>query len=191
MFGALLMLVPSVGRALLLWVFSPAMALTLWPEAPLNVMVSPLVSQFAVAGLFGAAFDAVFVLIAGRYVERALGGPGVAATFVAGAYAGAIARLVLTPASAVPGFGASGGLFAIVGAYLMLYGIPAGLPLNLRGSRVKQIGLLALIWTALQLAFLLATRGGDVSIQVIEPLGGLAAGVALARPLLRWRYRRA
>ena len=185
------MVVPSVGTSLLLWVFSPAMAFGLWQDAPLNVVASPLVSQFAAAGLFGAAFDAIFVLIAGRYVEQALRGLGVAATFVAGAFAGAIARLVLTPGSAVPGFGASGGLFAIVGAYLMLYGIPAGLPLNLRGSRVKQIGVLALIWAGLQFSFLLATRGGDVSIQVVEPLGGLAAGVALARPLLKWRYRRA
>ena len=114
---------------------------------------------------------------------------GVAAVFVAGAHGGALARLLLTPGSGLPGLGASGGLFAVIGAYLMLYGIPAGLPLNLRGSRATQVAALALIWAAVQLAFLLAVGGGDLSVSIVEPLGGLLAGAALARPLLRWKYR--
>ena len=185
------MLLPQVAAAALGLVFSPQLALGLWRDAPGVVLAAPLVSQVAAVGIFGAAFNAVLLLIAGRHVERALGGVGVVATFVAGAYAGALARLVLTPGSGVPGLGASGGLFAMIGAYLILYGIPAGLPLNLRGSRLAQIAALALIWGAVQLAFLLAIGGGDLSAGIIEPLGGLAAGVALARPLLAWRYRRA
>ena len=190
-FGALMMLLTPVVAAAVGLIFSPALALALWQSDPATVALSPLLSQFAAAGLFGAAFDAVMLLVAGRYVERAVGPVGIVVTFVAGAYAGALARLVLTPGSVVPGFGATGGVFAIIGAYLMLYGIPAGLPLNLRGSRLVQVAALALIWAALQLAFLLAAPGGDISVPIIEPLGGLAAGVGLARPLLRWRYRKA
>lgn len=185
-----MMVLPPVGFVALSWAFSPALALTAWREAPAIVAASPLVSQVAAASLFGAAFNAVLLLISGRYVERAVGPVGIGVLFVAGAYAGALARLVLTPGSATPGLGANGGLFAIIGAYLMLYGIPAGLPLNLRGSRVAQVGALAAIWAALQLAFILAA-GGDLSVAIVEPLGGLAAGVALARLMLRWRYRKA
>lgn len=191
MFGALLMLLPPLMPAVAGWAFSPAMALALWRDAPGVVALAPLVSQVAAASLFGAAFNAVLLLIAGRYVERAIGPVGIIMLFVAGAYAGALARLVLTPGSVMPGFGANGALFAAIGAYLMLYGVPAGLPFNLRGSRLAQIAALAAIWTALQLAFLLAAAGSDWSVAIVEPLGGLAAGVALARPLLRLRYRKA
>ena len=187
-FGALMMLLPPVALAAMGWSFSPAMALALLRPEPWVVAVSPLVSQFAAASLFGAAFNAVLLLIAGRYVERAIGPAGIVVLFVAGAYAGALARLVLTPGSIVPGFGANGGLFAAIGAYLMLYGIPSALPLNLRGGRAAQVAALGAIWAALQLVFLLAA-GGDGSTAIVEPLGGLAAGVALARPLLAWRYR--
>ena len=190
-FGALMMLLPPVFAGAIEWVFSPAMALGLWREVPAMIAASPLVSQVAAAGIFGAAFNAVLLLISGRHVERAVGPVGLIATFVAGAYAGALARLLVTPGSGVPGFGANGGLFAVIGTYLMLYGIPAGLPLNLRGSRVGQIAALALFWTILQVLFMLASAGADLSTAIVEPLGGLAAGVALARPLLRWRYRKA
>lgn len=189
MFGALLMLLPQVAVAAVGYAFSPMLALALWREEPGVVAAAPLLSQFASAGIFGAAFNAVLLLISGRHVERALGGVGIVVAFVAGAYGGALARLVLTPGSGLPGLGANGGLFAVIGAYLMLYGIPAGLPLNLRGSRATQVAALALIWAAVQLVFLLAVGGGDLSVSIIEPLGGLLAGAALARLLLRWRYR--
>jgi membrane associated rhomboid family serine protease len=189
-FGGLLMLLPSMLQDALTWVFTPALVLASAAEQPLRAAVSPLVSQAAQVGFFGAAFTAVLLLISGRFVERALGW-GVAIAWVAGAYGGAAARLLLTPGSIVPGFAASGGLFAVIGAYLMLYGIPRGLPLNIGGGRVAQVATLAGIWSLLQLAFGLASGGIELSVQIIEPLGGLAAGVALARPLLAWRYRRA
>ena len=54
-----------------------------------------------------------------------------------------------------------------------------------------QIAALALLWAVLQLLFALAAGGLDWSVQIVEPLAGLAAGTALARPTLAWRYRRA
>ena len=189
MFVALLMLIPSMAMLAVAWCFSPAALVAAWQEGVPAVAVTPLVSQLAQIGLFGAAFDVIFLLVTGRYVEQALGGIGVVATFVAGAYGGALARLLLTPGSGVPGLAGSGSLFALIGAYLMLYGIPRGLPFNLRGSRPVQIAALALIWAVVQLVFMLIAAGGDLSVSIVEPLGGLAAGAALARPLLAWRYR--
>ena len=189
MFVALLMLIPSLAMLAMAWCFSPMALIAAWPQGGPAMIASPLVSQLAQVGFFGAAFDAIFLLITGRYVEQSLGGTGVVVTFIAGAYGGALARLLLTPGSGVPGLAGSGSLFALIGAYLMLYGIPRGLPLNLRGTRAVQIAALALIWAAVQLVFMLVAAGGDLSLSIIEPLGGLAAGAAMARPLLAWRYR--
>ena len=162
-----------------------------WAQGDWSIAVAPLASAFAQVGLIAAAFQAVLLLIVGRYVERSLGKVGVVGLFVAGAYGGAIARLVLTPGSVTPGLNANGALFAVVGGYLMLYGLPRGMPVTVGGSRPAQIAALAGLWALVQLAFMLVSRGSDLSVQLIEPLGGLAAGVALARPLLAWHYRRA
>ena len=190
-FGGLMLLIPGVFSALLGLVFSPAAFLATWRSDPLVALLSPLASQFAQVGILAAAFTAVLLLISGRFVEQALGGVGLVALLVAGLYGGALARLALTPGSLTPGLSASGGVFAVIGAYLMLYGVPRSLPLTVAGSRPKQILVLAAIWAALQLAFGLVGGGVDLSVQLVEPLGGLAAGAALARPLLAWRYRRA
>ena len=44
---------------------------------------------------------------------------------------------------------------------------------------------------AIQIAFAIVGGGFELSVTIVEPLGGLAAGVALARPLLAWAYRKA
>jgi membrane associated rhomboid family serine protease len=48
---------------------------------------------------------------------------------------------------------------------------------------------LAAGWVFLQSLFGLAFSGGRIAIAA--HVGGFAAGLALARPLLLWRYRRA
>ena len=189
-FAALLIaLSGDVAETALGFVFSPAMALAMWRGSPIIALLSPLASQLAQLGVFAAAFDGVLLLIAGRYVERALGGVGLLALYGAGSYGGALARLLLTPGSATPGFSASGALFAIVGGYLMLYGVPRGLPVTVGRSRLQQVGALALLWALIQGAFALAGGALDLSVMLVEPLGGLAVGVAVSRPLLAWRWR--
>ncbi|MDB5696374.1 MAG: hypothetical protein JWN21_1917 [Sphingomonas bacterium] len=190
-FGGLMMLIPSVFAASKEFVYSPAGFLAAVGGDPLVALVSPLVSHLAQIGIFSAAFTAIFLLIAGRFLERAVGGMGIMVLMVAGLYGGALARLLLTPASVTPGFSPSGGLFAIIGAYLMLYGVPRGLPVKANGGRAVQIATIAAIWAALQLVFAVVAGGVDFSVQIIEPLGGLVVGAALARPVLAWRYRRA
>jgi membrane associated rhomboid family serine protease len=73
----------------------------------------------------------------------------------------------------------------------MLYGVPRGIPIAQRQSKLVQIAAIAGIWLALQLAFMLAAGQFELSVSIIEPLGGLLAGVAIAQPLMRWRYRKA
>ncbi|WP_182466809.1 rhomboid family intramembrane serine protease [Sphingomonas gilva] len=162
-----------------------------WVQSPVRALLTPLASQFLPTGIIVLVFNGLFLLLAGRFVEKAIGPAGLGAVFVAGVYGGALARLLLTPGSPIASAGSTPALFAVVGAYLMLYGVPRGIPIAQRQRRIVQIAALAGIWVAIQLLFMLAASSLEFSVSVIEPLGGLIAGVALARPLVRWRYRNA
>ncbi len=153
--------------------------------------VSPLFAQLLVSNIVNTLFNLIFLLIAGRYVERSLGAGGLIVLVVAGAYLGAIARTLLSPWSYIPTLGADAAVFAVIGAYFMLYGVPEAVPVARHYSRVQQIGALALVWVLVQLSFMMVSGGLEFSVSIINPLGGLAAGIALARPLLAWRYRNA
>ncbi len=188
---AVMQLAPPVSAAMLRLAFIPAMVVGggEW-QSPL-AWVSPLVSQFVLGPIVNAIFTTILLLIAGRYAEKALGGVGLLVLFVAGAYGGAIARLALTPGSILMTAGADAGLFAFVGAALMLYGVPAVIPINPRYSRPLQIAALAAFWCVIQIAFMLASGVFELSVSIINPLGGLLVGALLGRPLLAWRYRKA
>ena len=136
-------------------------------------------------------FNLVFLLVAGRYVEQSIKPFGVAALFLAGAYGGALARLALTPDSFVPSAGMDASVFALIGAYLMLYGVPRFMPVFDGQPRSVQIAIIAAIWLAFQMILAVVTQSFELSVTIVEPLGGLLAGVLLARPLLAWTYRKA
>ena len=162
-----------------------------WLQNPTQAVLSPLASQFLPTDFFSLIFNGIFLLIAGRYVEKALGPVGLGVVFAAGAYGGALARLLLTSGSSLASAGATPAVFAVIGAYLMLYGVPRGIPIAQRQTRLVQIAALAGVWLALQLAFMLAAGQFELSVSIVEPMGGLIAGVAIAQPLMRWRYRKA
>lgn len=187
---AVVQLAPVVYNTVLPYGFAPALFIAGGWSDPL-AWGSPLVSQFLLGGILIALFNAVLLLIVGRYVERSIGPLGLYLTFVLGAFAGAAARLALTPGSPLITTGANAGFFALVGAYFMLYGIPAALPIPHNYSRPLQIAVLAAIWAAIQVAFMLTSGAIELSVSLIDPLGGLLAGMVLGRPLLRWRYRNA
>jgi membrane associated rhomboid family serine protease len=162
-----------------------------WREVPLLTLLSPLLSAFVARDFVSAIFDGVLLLIAGRYVEKAIGPVGLGAVFVAGCYGGALLRLLLTPHSMLPSAGLTPALFAAIGAYLMLYGVPASLPVPRHLSRSLQIGVVAGFWLAVQLVFSFATKSFELSVSIVDPIGGLVAGMLLGRPLLSLKYRKA
>ncbi|AJP71496.1 hypothetical protein TS85_06475 [Sphingomonas hengshuiensis] len=162
-----------------------------WHQYPVISWASPLASALIPRSILDAVFNGVFLLIAGRFVERAIGPVGLGVVAVAGAYGGALARLALTPGSLIVSAGLAPTLFAVVGAYLMLYGAPHALPVPRNQPRVVQIAVLACYWIAVDLAFALVSGSVEISSSIIGPLGGLLTGVALARPLLAWQYRKA
>jgi len=181
----------GLGNALMAFGFSPAAFLLTWQSEPVTSWLSPLASAFLPADILFAVFNGVLLLIAGRFVEKAVGPLGIAVLFVAGSYGGALLRLILTASSPMPSNGSSPALFAIIGGYLMLYGPPRALPVPQHLSRSLQIGVLALFWLGIQIAFSLAALSFEVSVTLLDPIGGLIAGMLLARPLLALRYRKA
>ncbi len=178
--------------ALLRYGYTPALvSLGVWREAPVLAALSPLASAFLPSDFFSAIFNGILFLIAGRYVEKAIGPVGLGIVFVAGCYSGALARLLLTPYAMLPSSGLSPALFAAIGAYLMLYGVPQSLPVPRHLSRSLQIGVVALFWLVVQLAFSIATKHFEFSVSIVDPFGALIAGMLLARPLLALKYRKA
>ncbi|MDB5705805.1 MAG: hypothetical protein JWN66_2921 [Sphingomonas bacterium] len=162
-----------------------------WRDDALRSWLSPLASVFLARDFVSAIFNLIFLLITGRFVEKAVRPVGLGAIFVAGAYGGALARLILTWSSGVPSAGLDPAVFAVIGAYFMLYGVPRAFPIAQGHGRWAQIGILAGVWLAIQIAFSIAAQSFELSVTIVEPIGGLLAGMALARPLLAWTYRKA
>ena len=162
-----------------------------WNNDPLRAWLSPIASALIPRDILSFVFDLVFLLIAGRFVEKALRPIGLGIVLLAGVYVSAAARMLLTPGSVIAGAGMDAALFAVIGAYFMLYGMPAAIPIGRGQSRMVQIAMLAGVWFGIQLVFSLISGNIELSVTFVEPLGGLLAGVLLARPLLRWQFRRA
>ncbi|MGY4397941.1 membrane associated rhomboid family serine protease [Sphingomonas sp. UYAg733] len=172
--------------------FSPQLFLAgAWRDDPFWSWLSPLASAFLARDFVSPIFNLIFLLIAGRFVEKAIRPVGLGIVFLAGAYGGALARLILTPNSLLPSAGLEPALFAVLGAYFMLYGVPRVIPIAQGHSRSIQIAILAGVWLAIQIIFQIVGQSFEMSVSIVEPIGGLVAGVALARPLLAWQYRKA
>lgn len=153
--------------------------------------LTPLSATLVHGGFLHLAFNMVMLVYCGRLLERALGWQGMAALYVIGAYAGAAGHWAFEPSSAAPMIGASGAISAILAGYAMLFAerpVPAIGPIP---SRVVRIAWLAAAWIAIQLLIGFASGGGGSGIAIGAHIGGFAAGLLLARPLLLWRYRNA
>lgn len=155
------------------------------------VWLTPLSATLLHGGLLHLGFNLLMLYYCGREDEVALGRAGVALLYVIGAYAAAAAQYAAGPHSPIPMIGASGAVSALVGAYAMLYGQRRPSKLAPELARWLHIAWLAIAWIAFQLMLGLVSRGQGMAIATAAHVGGFLAGVLLARPLLRWRYRKA
>jgi membrane associated rhomboid family serine protease len=153
------------------------------------VWLTPLTCTLSHGDLVHLGFNMIMLVYCGRMVEAVLGAGALSALYLVGAYLAAAAQFLVDPGSPVPMIGASGAISAVLAVYALLFGrndvkrwgpIPA--------HWVRAIWL-ALAWTAVQWMVGLATRGGGYQIATAAHVGGFLAGLALARPLLAWRYR--
>jgi len=152
--------------------------------------LTPLSSALLHASLMHLAFNGLMLLFCGRHVEWAIGAPMMALLYLVGAYVSAATHYLVDPASMVPVVGARGAISALVGSSALLssrqritskFGIP---------PVVLHVAWLAAAWIVLQLVFGYAFRLEGMGIAIWSHIGGFAAGLVLAVPMLRWRQRR-
>ncbi len=157
----------------------------------LPMPLTPLSAAFLHGGAVHLLFNMLVVGFCGRATERVIGPGPLLFLYVVGAYAAALAQFAAGPASSMPMIGASGAASAIIAAYAVFYGERRRLVADARLSRLLNLLWLAAAWVVLQLLVALATSATGIMIAAAAHVGGFLAGMALAQPLLRWRYRHA
>ena len=169
---------------------------TLPPDiAAVPAWLTPLSCTLIHGGLAHLLLNLVMLAFCGAQAERAVGSAGVGVLYLAGAYAAAAGQWLLDPASPVPTIGASGAISAVVAAYALLFGERQPAALGPVPGRVLHVLWLAAAWIGIQALTGIAGMGlpgsGGAPVAVGAHVGGFLAGLLLARPLLRWRYRHA
>jgi membrane associated rhomboid family serine protease len=87
--------------------------------------------------------------------------------------------------------GASGAASAVVGAYSLLFGRSRATAIGPIPAQAVHVVWLAVAWTVINLLIGYAFLTADVRVAAAAHIGGFLAGLALARPLLMWKWRRA
>jgi len=154
-------------------------------------LLTPLSCTLLHAGLLHLAMNMLMLGFTGRETERAVGPWGLLLLYLVGAYAAAFAQWLPDPQSVTPMIGASGAASAVVGAYSLLFGKSRAKAIGPIPAKVVHVVWLAAAWTAINLAIGYAFLTANVAVAAAAHIGGFFAGLALARPLLLWRWRRA
>lgn len=161
---------------------------------PLGESPTILSSMFVHASFTHLAGNMLFLYIFGDNIEDALGRWRFGAFYLLSGVAGALAQVLVNPASEVPMIGASGAIAGVLGAYLVLYPRAKVLILNTFPPLWLILGFtfFAPAWLVLGAWFLLqnllpalGVLGGVGSSQVafFAHLGGFVLGLLLIRPL--------
>jgi hypothetical protein len=162
---ALFLLELALGPSFVkLFAFTPALALA----QPWTF----LTAAFLHAGLFHLFFNMFALLIFGPLLEHKLGPRTFLGLYLAGALAGNVGYLLTAPNPSVPGLGASGAVFAVLGALAVL---EPNLMVFI-GFLPLPMYLAAVFWFVTELAFLNTSAGIARGAHVL----GLVFGVAFA-----------
>ncbi len=138
-----------------------------------------LASAFLHYGVVHVAFNMWALTDAGRLVERLYGSADFLALYLFSALTGSLASL-LWSADRVVSVGASGAVFGVYGALIAYLVVQRG---SVPASVLKGLATSASIFIGYVLVFGALQKGIDNAAHVGGLLGGIAAGVALSRPL--------
>ncbi|WP_447761476.1 rhomboid family intramembrane serine protease [Sphingopyxis panaciterrae] len=159
------------------------------PGTMLPFFLTPLSSAFLHGGVLHLAFNMMVLLFLGRQLEAPFGSGPMALLLVVGAYAGSFAQWAADPASTTIVVGASGAISALIAVYALIFSRSQAQAIGpISGHWVRALWLAA-AWIGLQLLIGLAGGGGFGAIAIWAHVGGFLAGLLLARPLLRWRFK--
>lgn len=155
------------------------------------VWLTPLSCTLVHAGWLHVAFNLFMFIFCGRQVEHVLDKGATLVLYVAGAYGATALQWAVDPHSTNPMVGASGAISAIIATYALLYSQQNVRRIGPLSANLVRALWLAASWIAIQLMIGLAGGFGDLGqIAIAAHIGGFLVGLALTRPLLRWRFRK-
>ena len=182
----------GVDRAAMVMGFIPARLsgdLALSPAIP--ALLTPFSSAIVHGSVLHLAMNLILLVWCGRAVERIIGAGATVLLYLAGAIAAAAAQYLVDPHSLVPMVGASGAISALIGGFALTFGRQKPLVKSVLLNRWLNVAWLLAAWVVLQ--WMMAFLGGQQGVLLATPahIGGFLAGLALIRPLLLWKYRKA
>ncbi|WP_246202835.1 rhomboid family intramembrane serine protease [Sphingomonas lacunae] len=154
-----------------------------WPLTPLSATLIH-------ADLLHLAFNMLMLVWCGRQVEQAIGGGYTLLLYGVGAYAAALGQFVMGPHQTSVMVGASGAISALMAFYALVFSEQKVRQIGPIPSHIVRALWLGAAWVGLQMLIGLGFGIGGALIAVGAHIGGFIAGLLLARPLLRLRYRR-
>lgn len=157
------------------------------------VWLTPLSCTLVHAGWLHIAFNLLMLVFCGRQVEQVMGKGGTLILYILGAYGATLAQWAINPGSTNPMVGASGAISAVIATYALLYSQQQVRAIGPLSANFVRLLWLAAGWIGIQLMIGVATAGGlgDLGqIAIAAHVGGFLVGLALTRPLLRWRFRK-
>jgi len=155
------------------------------------VWLTPLTATLVHAHWIHLAFNLLILVFFGRPTEGVVGPFALAVMYVLGAYAAAAAHYAVDPRDMAPMVGASGAVSAVLGAYAILFGRNKVRVASPRLALWLNALWLMVAWVALQLVIGFTFAGRGLNVAIAAHIGGFLVGVALANPLLLFRYRKA
>lgn len=161
--------------------------------AAVPAFLTPLSCTFIHAGWLHIGFNLLMLLFCGRQVEHVLGWGGTLAFYIVGAYGACLAQWAIDPGSTNPMVGASGAISAIIAPYALLYSQQQVRAIGPLSANLVRLLWLAAGWIALQLMMGVAFGwgiGGIGQMTIAAPIAAFLGGLAMTRPLLRWRFRK-
>ena len=151
------------------------------PYSPIPEPLTFLTYMFLHAGWLHLISNMLFLWVFADNGEDAFGYFAFALFYLLCGIAGALAHVLMTPASTAPLIGASGAVSGVIGAYALLYPrarvwILLFFRIPLRISAIWVLG----GWFLLQVfSVLTAETGGDVQVAWWAHIGGFVAGLAI------------
>jgi membrane associated rhomboid family serine protease len=152
---------------------------------PIGVLGTLVSSMFLHAGWLHILGNMLYLWIFGNNVEDRLGPVLYLPFYLLGGVVAGLAQVAIAPTSDVPLVGASGGIAAVLGAYLVLYPRARVMTLVFLGFFYQLIDVPALIvlgfWFVLQLidgiASLGAPNANDAGVAFFAHIGGFVMGL--------------
>lgn len=158
--------------------------------APVTLITTLIVH----GGFLHLGLNMMILFYLGRQVEQVIGGRLFALLYLLSGLAGSALTVVTSPASPTPTIGASGAISGIIATYALLYSQQKVSPIGGLSANLVRALWLGATWIGIQLligyASSVGAPPGSPGIGIWAHIGGFIAGLALTRPILRYRFGR-